>query len=144
MNAKSLHATTLIFTALLIGCSPVGSRTAKPPVELTADDLEPVQETVNTSSQVMPDPIDQACGNPIAYPVSASCVSAMGKYGPVVQRRSDLVMAVKTACAPSPESFSACMAKVHHDEPSCKRAKKDRAAKRVMTVPIWTNVQTHS
>jgi hypothetical protein len=42
--------------------------------------------------------LDNACGKPITYPLSAKCISLMGGVGPALRHRSDLVMRVWRTC----------------------------------------------
>lgn len=42
--------------------------------------------------------LNQACGKPIAYPISAKCITLMGSAGPMLQHRSDLVMKIWRTC----------------------------------------------
>jgi hypothetical protein len=43
--------------------------------------------------------LDEACGNPTRFPVSQECLNATGyRYGPLLQQKSNLVMAVWRAC----------------------------------------------
>jgi hypothetical protein len=42
--------------------------------------------------------LDDACGKPIAYPLSAKCITLMGGVGPTLQHRSDLVMRIWRTC----------------------------------------------
>jgi hypothetical protein len=44
------------------------------------------------------DQLNQACGQPIAYPLSAQCIELMGSAGPMLQHRSDLVMKIWRSC----------------------------------------------
>jgi len=42
--------------------------------------------------------LDQACGQPIAYPLSAQCIDLMGSAGPMLAHRSVLVMKIWRSC----------------------------------------------
>ncbi len=42
--------------------------------------------------------LDDACGQPIVYPISAKCIALMGGVGPMLQHRSDLVMRIWRTC----------------------------------------------
>jgi hypothetical protein len=42
--------------------------------------------------------LEEACGQPIVYPLSAKCIALMGSAGPMLQRRSDLVMRIWRTC----------------------------------------------
>ncbi len=42
--------------------------------------------------------LNEACGRPIVYPLSARCVALMGSAGPMLEHRSELVMAIWRTC----------------------------------------------
>jgi hypothetical protein len=42
--------------------------------------------------------LDDACGQPIVYPLSAKCITLMGSAGPMLQHRSELVMRIWRSC----------------------------------------------
>ena len=42
--------------------------------------------------------LDQACGQPIAYPLRAQCIDLMGSAGPMLAHRSLLVMKIWRSC----------------------------------------------
>jgi hypothetical protein len=42
--------------------------------------------------------LNQACGQPIAYPLSSQCIALMGSAGPMLEHRSELVMAIWRTC----------------------------------------------
>jgi len=44
------------------------------------------------------DQVNAACGQPLRYPVSDRCASLMASVGPLLQRRSALVMGVWRSC----------------------------------------------
>jgi hypothetical protein len=58
--------------------------------------------------------LDDACGRPIVYPISAKCIALMAGAGPMLQHRSDLVMAIWRSC---PEE-NPCY-RVARTEPAC-------------------------
>ncbi len=39
-----------------------------------------------------------SCGERVAYPISGKCISMMGSVGPLLQHRSDLIMAIWRSC----------------------------------------------
>lgn len=61
-------------------------------------------QTVSDSDSTQPHTvtIDEACGNPTRFPVSQECMSLIGRFSAVMQRRSDLVMAMWRACPDNP------------------------------------------
>jgi hypothetical protein len=42
--------------------------------------------------------LDDACGQPIVYPIGPKCIALMGGAGPMLQHRSDLVMEIWRTC----------------------------------------------
>jgi hypothetical protein len=42
--------------------------------------------------------LNQACGDPVVYPITAQCVDMMGSVGPLLQHRSDLIMKIWRSC----------------------------------------------
>jgi hypothetical protein len=42
--------------------------------------------------------LDQACGQPIAYPLTPQCLALMGSVGPLLEHRSVLVMKIWRSC----------------------------------------------
>lgn len=56
-------------------------------------------QTTSNSAQPHTVTIDEACGTPPLWPVPQKCVEMLGyPYGPLAQRKSDLLMAVWRAC----------------------------------------------
>ena len=37
--------------------------------------------------------VNELCGDPMKYPLSDQCVAVFGKYGPLMRRKSDLIVA---------------------------------------------------
>jgi hypothetical protein len=70
--------------ALLLGACSTASRPAAHPVALPGSSFD--QE------------LTDACGQPVAYPISPKCVSMMGSVGPLLQHRSDLIMKIWRSC----------------------------------------------
>jgi hypothetical protein len=56
-----------------------------------------------TSQSAQPEGFQQqlsdACGRPVLYPISTKCIGVMGSVGPLLQRRSDLVVKIWRSCA---------------------------------------------
>ncbi len=42
--------------------------------------------------------LNEACGKPIVYPLSSKCIALMGSAGPMLEHRSELVMAIWRTC----------------------------------------------
>jgi hypothetical protein len=42
--------------------------------------------------------LNEACGDPIQYPLSAGCIKLMGSAGPMLEHRNDLVMRIWRSC----------------------------------------------
>jgi len=42
--------------------------------------------------------LDEACGQPIVYPLSPKCIALMGSAGPMLEHRSELVLAIWRTC----------------------------------------------
>jgi hypothetical protein len=42
--------------------------------------------------------LNEACGQPIEYPLSARCINLMGSVGPMLEHRNDLVMRIWRSC----------------------------------------------
>ena len=57
------------------------------------------------------------------YPLSDQCVDLFGKYGPLMRRKSDLVVAAQKACTPSDFQLRQCKAAMDR-QPSCVTLKK--------------------
>jgi hypothetical protein len=70
--------------SILIGSCSTGSHTAANSVAVPGSSFD--QE------------LGDACGQPVAYPISAKCVSMMGSVGPILQHRSDLIMKIWRSC----------------------------------------------
>jgi hypothetical protein len=68
---------------LLGGCTPGSS----PMVKLHGVPVGSFEQQLN-----------EACGQPIAYPLGAQCIGLMGSAGPMLQHRSDLVMRIWRSC----------------------------------------------
>ena len=70
--------------------------------------------------------IDEVCGdqkNLDSYPLSDQCIALLGKIGPLVRRKSDLVVAERKACDASDYQVHLCFAAMDK-QPSCIAMKK--------------------
>ena len=71
---------------------------------------------------------DEACGRPIRYPVGDGCVTFMGAVGPLLKRRSDLIMDIWRTCpAENPCSRAAI------NEPACQGQSNNPSAPQLVT-----------
>lgn len=97
---RRVASLAMISGFLAMSCTALSSRTPS----------APIGQTYSVSS-------DEACGNPIRLPVSQQCIAARGwRVGPLLKRKSDLVMAVWRACP----AEDACEA-VEQKTPACKK-----------------------
>ena len=87
-----------------------------------------------------PDPAEIAnqvtavCGdlkNPDSYPLSDQCISLAGRYGPILRRKSDLIVAVNQSCKATTSQkleWQHCLDLVDSSNPSCGALAKANAA----------------
>jgi hypothetical protein len=69
-----------------------------------------MKTTSPTGPQVAKSTMDEACGNPVRWPISQECVNLLGPRGSLFQEKSDRVMAVWRACPSAAPcgNFGAC------------------------------------
>ncbi len=58
----------------------------------------PAANPVSVPASAFEQRLADSCGQPVAYPISAKCVAIMGSVGPLLQHRSDLIMAIWRSC----------------------------------------------
>ena len=92
-----------------------------------------------------------SCGQPVAYPISASCVAMMGSVGPLLQHRSDLIMKIWRSCpaenpcyritANQPACGGAQPVSFGNLNQSCKEAQEaDHSCAALLRDPVYANL----